>query len=73
MLVHAGIFRNKWCAFMDMPSLNTNSKGQRSRAFMQLIATHSMVVVAVDALETMVAEDTEVPVVAEEEGVTPIS
>ena len=73
MLVHAGIFRNKWRAFMDMHSLNTNSKGRRSGAFMQLIAAHSVVVAAMDALETVVAEDAEVPVMAEEEGVTPIS
>ena len=73
MLVHAGISPNKWRAFMDMPSLNTNSKGQRSGAFMQSIATHSMVVAAVDALETMVAGDVEVPAMAEAEGVTPIS
>ena len=73
MLAHVGIFQNKWRAFMDMPSLNTNSKGPRSGAFMQLIAAHSVVVVAMDALETVVAEDAEVPVVAEEEEVTPIS
>ena len=58
---------------MDMPSLNTNSKGQRSGAFMQLIATHSVVVAAVDALETMEAGDVEVQAMAEAEGVTPIS
>ena len=58
---------------MDMPSSNTNSKGQRSGAFMQLIAAHSVVVAAMDALETVVAEDEEVPVAAEEAGVTPIS
>ena len=57
---------------MDMPSSNTNSKGPRSRAFMQLIAAHSVVVVAMDALETVVAGDVEVQVMAEEEGVTPI-
>ena len=58
---------------MDMLSLNTNSNDQRSVAFMQSIATHSMAVAAVDALETVVAGHVEVPVVAEEEGVTPIS
>ena len=73
MLAHVGIFPNKWRAFMDMPSLNTNSKGQRSGAFMQSIATHSVVVMAMDALETVVAGDVEVPVMAEAEGVTPIS
>ena len=73
MLVHAGIFPNKWHAFMDMHSSNTNSKGQRSGAFTQSIATHSVVVAAVDALETVVAGDAEVPVMAEVEGVTPIS
>ena len=58
---------------MDMLSSNTNNKGQRSGAFMQSIATHSVAVAAGDALETMVAGDAEVPVAAEEEGVTPIS
>ena len=58
---------------MDMPSLNTNSKGQRSGAFMQLIAAHSVVVTAVDTLETMEAGDVEVQAMAEAEGVTPIS
>ena len=57
---------------MDMHSSNTNSKGPRNGAFMQLIAAHSVVVTAVDALETMVAGDAEVQVVAEEERVTPI-
>ena len=72
MLVHAGISPNKWHAFMDMPSSNTNSKGLRSGAFMQSIAAHSMVVTAVDALETVEAGDMEVQAVAEAEGVTPI-
>ena len=72
MLVHAGISPNKWRAFMDMPSLNTNSKGQRSGAFMQSIAAHSVVVAAVDALEIVEAGDAEVQAVAEAEGVTPI-
>ena len=57
---------------MDMHSSNTNSKGPRNGAFMQLIAAHSVAVAAVDAPETVVAGDTEVQVVAEEEGVTPI-
>ena len=57
---------------MGMLSLNTNSKGQRSGAFMQSIATQSMAVVAVDTLETVVAGNMEVQVTAEE-GVTPIS
>ena len=70
MLAHAGIFPNKSHAFMDMHSSNTNSKGQRSGAFMQSIAAHSVLVAAVDALETVV--DAEVPAVAEVEGVTPI-
>jgi hypothetical protein len=71
MLVHAGIFRNKWRASMGTLSSNTNSKGRRSGAFMQLIAAHSVAVAAVDALETVVAGDAEVQV-AVEEGVTPI-
>ena len=72
MLAHVGIFPNKSHAFMDMHSLNTNSKGQRSGAFMQSIAAHSVVVTAVDALETVVDEDAEVLAMAEAEGVTPI-
>ena len=57
---------------MDMPSSNTNSKGLRNGAFTQLIATHSVAVMAMDAPETVVAGDVEVQVTAEEEGVTPI-
>ena len=58
-------------ASMDTLSSNTNSKGRRSGAFMQLIAAHSVAVAAMDALETVVAGDMEVQVMAEE-GVTPI-
>ena len=39
---------------------------------MQSIAAHSVVVAAMDALATVMDGDAEVPVMAEEEGVTPI-
>ena len=56
---------------MGTLNLNTNSKGRKSEAFMQLIAAHNAEAADADALGTVVAGAMEVQVVAED-GVTPI-